>query len=193
MDTSNDSAAILAEHLEANGVAVVWADSAAVSVSHPLNSAVHEDVTAVNGRYVTAYGYEVGQYGDEQETAHRVAYLVNAGSRGESLPVDVELISATIQRALRLGSGRPDPDALTELEEELRGHVALLLPEVRESARSLWPNSIEAHRLHARLDGIWRQTQRSLGRGVLSAQIRVHQLARDCQYLLAWHTAGSRR
>ncbi|WP_052230114.1 DUF6415 family natural product biosynthesis protein [Streptomyces sp. CT34] len=193
MDTSNDSAAVLAGHLEANGVAVVWTDAAAVSVSHPLNSTVHEDVTADSGRYVTVYGYEVGQYGDEQETAHRVAYLVGADSGRESLPVDVELISATIRHALRLVSGRPDTHALTELEEELRGHVALLLPEVRESARSLWPNSIEAHRLQARLNGIERQTQRGLGQGLLSAQIQVHQLARDCQYLLARHTAETRR
>ncbi|MFC9736595.1 DUF6415 family natural product biosynthesis protein [Streptomyces noursei] len=193
MDACNDSAAILAEHLEARGVAVVWTDAAAVSVSHPLNSAVREDVTANGGRYVTAYGYEVGRYGDEQETAHRVAYLVGADSERESLPVDVELISATVRRALRLGSGRPAPGTLTELEEELRGHMALLLPEIHESAKRLWPSSIEAHRLKTRLDGIERQLQQGLGQGSLSAQIQVHQLARDCQFLLARHTMETRR
>lgn len=193
MDARNDSAAILAEHLQANGAAVVWTDATTLSASHPLNSAACEDVTADDGCYVTSYGYEVGQYGDERETADRVAYLVGARPGHESLPVDVEAISATIRRALCLGSGRPDPDALIELEEELRGHIALLLPEVRGSARKLWPNSIEAHRLKARLDGIERQTRQGLGQGTLSAHVQVHQLARDCQYLLARHTAESRR
>lgn len=75
----------------------------------------------------------------------------------------------------------------------MRGHIALLLPEVRGSARKLWPNSIEAHRLKARLDGIERQTGQGLGQGTLSAHVQVHQLARDCQYLLAQHTAEIQR
>ncbi|QRX91169.1 DUF6415 family natural product biosynthesis protein [Streptomyces noursei] len=193
MDTRNDSAAILAEHLRANGVMVVWTDATALSASHPLNSAAREDVAADDGRYVTAYGYEVGQYGDERETAHRVAHLVGASPGHELLPVDAETITTTIRRALRLGFGRPAPGALTHLEEELSGHIALLLPEVRESARRLWPSSIEAHRLEARLDSIERQLSRGLGQGVLSAHIQVHQLARDCQYLLARHTAEGQR
>ncbi|MFI1736564.1 DUF6415 family natural product biosynthesis protein [Streptomyces sioyaensis] len=193
MDASNDSAAILAEHLRANGVAVVWTDATALSASHPLHSAACEDITAEADRYVTSYGYEVGQYGDEREAARRISHLVEARSGHESLPVDVEAISATIRRALCLGSGRPEPDALTELEEELRGHIALLLPEVRESARRLWPNSVDAHRLKARLDGIERQTRQGLGQGTLSAHVQIHQLARDCQYLLTRHTAECRR
>ncbi|WP_435602874.1 DUF6415 family natural product biosynthesis protein [Streptomyces sp. bgisy130] len=111
----------------------------------------------------------------------------------EDSPIDRDTISATIQRALCLGSGRPEPDALIELEEELRGHIALLLPEIRESARQLWPDSIEAHRLKARLDGIERQTRQGLGQGALSAHVQVNQLARDCQYLLARHTAEIQR
>ncbi|MFI0709986.1 DUF6415 family natural product biosynthesis protein [Streptomyces inhibens] len=193
MNARNDSVAILAEHLRANGLAVVWTDAAAVAASHSLNSAVREDVTVDNGRYVTAYEYEVGQYGDERATAHRVAFLVGAGSGCESPPVDVETIGATIRRALRLGSGRPDPGVLTELEEELRGHISLLLSEARKPVRHLWPSSIEAHRLKARLDAIERRTRQGLGQGALSARVQVHQLARDCQYLLSRHTAEARR
>ncbi|WP_432000106.1 DUF6415 family natural product biosynthesis protein [Streptomyces sioyaensis] len=193
MNTRNDSVASLAEHLRANGLVVVWTDAAAVSASHSLNSEVREDVTVDNGRYVTAYEYEVGQCGDERATAHRVASLVGAGSGCEAPPVDVETISATIGRALCLGSGRPDSGVLTELEEELRGHVSLLLAEARKPVRHLWPSSIEAHRLKARLDAIERRTQQGLGQGALSARVQVHQLARDCQYLLARHTAEARR
>ncbi|MEV5481843.1 MULTISPECIES: DUF6415 family natural product biosynthesis protein [Streptomyces] len=193
MNPRNDSVAILAEHLRANGLEVVWTDAAAVAASRLLNSAVREDVTVDNGRYVTAYDYEVGQCGDERATAHRVAFPVGAGTGREVPPVDVETISATIGRALCLGSGRTDSGVLTELEEELRGHVSLLLSEARKPVRQLWPSSIDVHRLKARLDAIERRTQQGLGQGPLSARVQVNQLARDCQYLLARHTAEALR
>ncbi|MFG2397078.1 DUF6415 family natural product biosynthesis protein [Streptomyces lydicus] len=108
------------------------------------------------------------------------------------LPIDEDTITATLHQALRTGSGCPDLDELGALEEKLRGHIALLLPRARESARLLWHGSIEAHRLTARLDGIERQACQGLGDGPLAAHVQVHQLARDCQWLLARHTAGSR-
>ncbi|MGV4923683.1 hypothetical protein K2224_01385 [Streptomyces sp. BHT-5-2] len=111
----------------------------------------------------------------------------------EDCPIDSETISETIQRALRVGSGRPAPGILTELEEELRGHIALLLPEVRKQARHPGTGSIEEHRLKARLDAIERHTRQGLGQGALSAHVQVHQLARGCQYLLARHIAGAQR
>ncbi|MFF4602718.1 DUF6415 family natural product biosynthesis protein [Streptomyces sp. NPDC001339] len=111
----------------------------------------------------------------------------------EDFPIDRETISTTIQRALRVGSGRPAPGVLRDLEEELRGHIGLLLLEVRKPARYPEAGSIEEHRLKARLDGIERHTRQGLGQGALSAHVQVHQLARDCQYLLAWHMAEARR
>ncbi|MCR8573435.1 DUF6415 family natural product biosynthesis protein [Streptomyces sp. Isolate_219] len=107
-------------------------------------------------------------------------------------PIDSDTIGETIHRALRIGSGRPDFEELGALENDLCGHIALLLPEAREAAARLWHGSIEAHRLTARLDGIEWQTTQGLGHGPLSAHVQVHQLARDCQYLLARHTAAAR-
>ncbi|WP_158795002.1 DUF6415 family natural product biosynthesis protein [Streptomyces sp. NRRL S-337] len=120
------------------------------------------------------------------------ARMATVAAAGDALPIDAETISATISRALRLGSGRPDLGALAELEEELRGHVAALLPVARASAQRLWPSSIEAHRLTARLDGIERQAELGPAVDVFTAHVQVQLLARDCQWLLTRYTAEAR-
>ncbi|MGP8302131.1 DUF6415 family natural product biosynthesis protein [Streptomyces inhibens] len=107
--------------------------------------------------------------------------------------IDVSTIEETIARAQVLRGRAPDTGELGDLEELLRGHIALLLPKARQSARGLCHGSIEAHRLTARLDGIERQTRLGLGSGALSAHVQIHQLARDCQWLLAQHAAEARR
>ncbi len=104
-------------------------------------------------------------------------------------PIDAETISMTIRRALRLGSGRPKLGELADVAEDLRGHVALLLVEAREAAGRRWPAGCEVHHVTARFDGIEQRTQQGLGDGALSAHVHVHQLARDCQWLLAHYTA----
>ncbi|MFJ8675747.1 DUF6415 family natural product biosynthesis protein [Streptomyces sp. NPDC093589] len=106
-----------------------------------------------------------------------------------ALPIDAETISETIRRARQLGSGRPELSEMVELEEELRGHIALLLTEARKPDRARGQGNMEAQRLTGRLDSIERQTRQGLGRGALAAHVQVHQLARDCQWLLARHTA----
>ncbi|WP_399123440.1 DUF6415 family natural product biosynthesis protein [Streptomyces sp. N2A] len=194
MNARNESVAILAEHLRRNGLDVAWTEADAVSAAHSPNPAVCGGVSGDNGRYLTAYGYEVGQYGGERESAHRVAFLVGTGSRVESLPVDVKAISETAHHALRLGFDRPAPAVLADAEEELRGHVALLLSEARKAARHLELGSIEAQRLKDRLEAVERNAQQGLGDGRLSAHVQVRQLARDCQYLLLFlHTEEGRR
>ncbi|WP_432002995.1 DUF6415 family natural product biosynthesis protein [Streptomyces sioyaensis] len=107
--------------------------------------------------------------------------------------IDADTISATIIQALCMGSGRLDRTELEHLEEALRGHIALLLPDARTAARRLWHGSIEAHRITARLDDIARQTRQGLGQGPLSAHVQVRQLARDCQWLLTRRAAEASR
>ncbi|UQA91417.1 DUF6415 family natural product biosynthesis protein [Streptomyces halobius] len=107
-------------------------------------------------------------------------------------PIDEETIQSTIDRAQELRDASPCADELSELEEELRGHIARLLPEARKPTRHLGLGSIEEHRLTARLDAIERLTRQGPGQGALAAHVQVHQLARGCQYLLARHTAETR-
>lgn len=76
-----NTAAILAEQLTAHGLSVTNADETTVSVSNPLNDGVVEAVDHRDGRYVTAWGYELGETGDEEGTAQRLAYLLGLPRR----------------------------------------------------------------------------------------------------------------
>ncbi|MGW3011106.1 DUF6415 family natural product biosynthesis protein [Streptomyces sp. NPDC001219] len=105
--------------------------------------------------------------------------------------MDTETISATIRRALRLGAARPELHELTATQEDLRGHVALLLPLVREHEAQLPPDSTLAHQVAARLAGIAERAGQSLRPDILAAHSQVGIIARDCQYLLAMHTAAT--
>ncbi|MEU6510990.1 hypothetical protein [Streptomyces sp. NPDC046942] len=70
------ASAILAEQLEARGLSVTNEDQEAVSATNPLHPGLGELVTAQGSRYLTAYGYEIGEHGDEPATADRVAFLL---------------------------------------------------------------------------------------------------------------------
>jgi len=119
------------------------------------------------------------------------------GQRAEAPPtavaIDWETISETIRSALRTGSGPIDLDEMAALAETLRGHIALLLIEARETTSQLGRGTIEAHQTTSRLGGIEKQFRRPLASLPLAAHVQVQQLARDCQWLLAQHTAGARR
>ncbi|WP_432092209.1 DUF6415 family natural product biosynthesis protein [Streptomyces sp. bgisy100] len=101
--------------------------------------------------------------------------------------IDQETIQAVIDRALRTGTGRLVMDELTEMEELLRGHIGLLLPDAEAAADRLWHGSLTWYQCRARLDGIRRQLKQDLGDRPLAAHIQVTQLARDCQWLLVHH------
>ncbi|MFH8573797.1 DUF6415 family natural product biosynthesis protein [Streptomyces sp. NPDC017993] len=105
----------------------------------------------------------------------------------ETLPIDVVTIDETISRALRVNVGRLDLVQLGELEEELRGHIGLLLPEARDAAGRIWRGSPEWHRRIVRLDGIERQVKQGISDAPLASHFQVQQLARDCQWLLDDH------
>ncbi|MGW2708091.1 hypothetical protein ACWC4J_03710 [Streptomyces sp. NPDC001356] len=80
------ASAILAEQLAARGLSVTNQDEHAVSVTNPLNPGLGETVTAAGGRYLTDYGYEIGEHGDEPATADRLAFLLGVPTaRGEAV------------------------------------------------------------------------------------------------------------
>lgn len=47
-----------------------------MSVTNSLHPGLGETVTAHGGRYLTDYGYEIGEHGDEHGTADRLAFLL---------------------------------------------------------------------------------------------------------------------
>ncbi|MER7363260.1 SAM-dependent methyltransferase [Nonomuraea wenchangensis] len=69
--------AILHDLLKARGLSVAE-DGATVAVGNPLHPRINTVVAATNGRYLTDYGYELGEQGDERATADRVAFLLAA-------------------------------------------------------------------------------------------------------------------
>ncbi|MGW8374248.1 hypothetical protein [Streptomyces sp. ODS28] len=68
--------AILAEQLKARGLSVINHDEAVVHITNPLNPGLVEAVSVRHGRYVTDWGYELGETGDEVGTALRIAFLL---------------------------------------------------------------------------------------------------------------------
>ncbi|MFF7410026.1 DUF6415 family natural product biosynthesis protein [Streptomyces lydicus] len=112
--------------------------------------------------------------------------------RAEVYSVDAETISETIGQALRTGAGPIDLNEMAALAETLRGHIALLLIEARETASQLGHGTFEAHQTASRLGSIEKQFRRPLASLPLAAHVQVQQLARDCQWMLARHTAEAR-
>ncbi|MGW3627527.1 hypothetical protein [Streptomyces sp. NPDC000880] len=53
---------------------------------NPLNAVLAEAIGTCDGRYVTGWGYELGETGDEAGTAQRLAFLL--GVPGDSRPRD---------------------------------------------------------------------------------------------------------
>ncbi|MET9294256.1 hypothetical protein [Streptomyces sp. NPDC003077] len=70
-----NSLALLVEYLEAMGFSVE-SSPLRVSVRNPLSTRLTECVVDHCGTYITAWGYTIGTAGDEEATAHRIAYLL---------------------------------------------------------------------------------------------------------------------
>lgn len=73
------------DRLKAYGLSIVAATGARLRVANPLSSSLFEDIVHRGGRYVTAWGYELGELGDETGTARRLAYLLGAPSRPQAV------------------------------------------------------------------------------------------------------------
>ncbi|MEV0617541.1 hypothetical protein AB0I81_29765 [Nonomuraea sp. NPDC050404] len=85
---------ILHDLLRARGLSVAQGDGTTV-VGNPLHPLFSSVLTTVNGRYLTGYGYELGEQGDEVATADRFAFLLGAPamvpppSGGRTSPTEV--------------------------------------------------------------------------------------------------------
>ncbi|MFF0771003.1 hypothetical protein ACFYUK_19110 [Nonomuraea wenchangensis] len=80
--------AILQELLRARGLSVTRGDGGAVVVGNPLHGRINAVVITANGRYLTDYGYELGEQGDELATANRLAFLLSAPTVTATQPAD---------------------------------------------------------------------------------------------------------
>ncbi|MFD9291781.1 hypothetical protein ACFWBV_26540 [Streptomyces sp. NPDC060030] len=69
----------LAGHLREHGLQVVALESELrLHATNPLHGLLTEEIVAVEGSYVTSFGYEIGEEGHEGECARRVAHLLAA-------------------------------------------------------------------------------------------------------------------
>ncbi|MFE6163860.1 ATP-binding protein [Streptomyces sp. NPDC056486] len=66
----------LTEQLEARGLSVIKDDDNMLNVVNRLKPDLVEVVSAQGGGYVTGWGYELGEAGDETGTAQRLAFLL---------------------------------------------------------------------------------------------------------------------
>lgn len=73
-----NAAAILAEQLTVRGPSVMSHDGAAISTRNPLRPGRVEVVVTRDGCCVTAWGYELGESGEEIGTAARLTFLLGA-------------------------------------------------------------------------------------------------------------------
>ncbi|OMI33418.1 hypothetical protein [Streptomyces sparsogenes] len=67
----------LAEGLKSYGLSIT-AKRAHLYVANTLSASLAEEIFSQGGRCTTAWGYEIGERGDEIGTAHRLAYLLGA-------------------------------------------------------------------------------------------------------------------
>ncbi|MEC4014781.1 DUF6415 family natural product biosynthesis protein [Streptomyces sp. H27-D2] len=113
--------------------------------------------------------------------------VASPGAETNGDPVDRDTVKKTISHGLTERSAPLRIEELAGLEQLLRGHIHLLLPEVEAKVDRMRHGGREWYAHRARLDGIRRQVDQGLGAGLLSAQRQVRQLARDCRWLLEQH------
>ena len=78
----------LAGHLRDRGLTVDLTDSeTALQAANPLNALLAEQIATTDDRYVTSFGYEIGERGHEASCAERIAHMlavpVQTGPRTE--------------------------------------------------------------------------------------------------------------
>lgn len=108
---------------------------------------------------------------------------------GDQRPVDVETIRASIAEAHRLRGLAATDAELLDVTAALRGHIAVLLPDVQAATDELWHGSLEWSRRSGRLSGIRAQCDQKVGAGKLASYVQVNQLQRDCEWLLTDYEA----
>ncbi|GJF24831.1 DUF6415 family natural product biosynthesis protein [Streptomyces sp. HO565] len=191
--------AILAEQLTARGLTVTKQDVGTLSVTSPLHLRLGETVTTGDDSYLTDYGYEIGQYGDEPATASRIAFLLGvpvpeaAGSdcmtAAQQQPADADTISRLIAEALSATEIPPPVDRLVQLVELLRAETERLVPLVRRRADAVSFGSRDWYTLIQTAERAEDAAQVQIGTTPLAGAIHVADLARWVQELREAHVS----
>ncbi|MEU5900514.1 hypothetical protein [Streptomyces venezuelae] len=85
MDT--DDLHRLGAYLEGRGLRVAARDPELIlAVANPLHPQLAEEIRLTDGRYITGFDYEVGERGDEQACADRIAHILAAGDTPRTEP-----------------------------------------------------------------------------------------------------------
>ncbi|GGV01672.1 hypothetical protein GCM10010211_81210 [Streptomyces albospinus] len=112
----------------------------------------------------------------------------------DGIPVDVETMRRSIDRALVLRSQPLEHAELEHLEALLRGHIEVILPDALERTDRLWRGSQQWYLNRSTLGKIANNARFGLGDEPMRNWVQVSQLARDCGWLLERHVeaAGER-
>ncbi|RCH64261.1 hypothetical protein DT019_34315 [Streptomyces sp. SDr-06] len=67
----------LAGHLQKRGLCAALDDSeTTLRTANPLSAHLTEQIATTEGRYITSFGYEIGERGHEASCAERIAHIL---------------------------------------------------------------------------------------------------------------------
>ncbi|MEV5940661.1 hypothetical protein [Streptomyces sp. NPDC051994] len=66
----------LAGHLQSRGLHVALNDTGSLQAANPLSEHLTEQIAMDGSRYVTSFGYEIGERGHEASCAERIAHIL---------------------------------------------------------------------------------------------------------------------
>ncbi|WP_328404363.1 DUF6415 family natural product biosynthesis protein [Streptomyces sp. NBC_00390] len=98
-------------------------------------------------------------------------------------PVDIATMRGTAQRVLALGEAPPLREDLDQLADTLRGHLNVLVPEIRNRVNQLPAMDPAACVARIGVDEAWRRLHTTTGFGPDAAYRQAERLARSVRSL----------
>ncbi|WP_171167660.1 DUF6415 family natural product biosynthesis protein [Streptomyces sp. I05A-00742] len=103
---------------------------------------------------------------------------------GDSAPLDLVTIRATVRRALQdRGPVLPRPEEVAELTAALRGHLQVMLEQALDCVGRLDRRTGPWHRWQTLIDRVRMDLARDAGPGLRSATCHMQELGRTARYL----------
>ncbi|MFI8938292.1 DUF6415 family natural product biosynthesis protein [Streptomyces syringium] len=102
---------------------------------------------------------------------------------GDSTPLDLVTIRATVRRALQERTALPRAEEVHEITRALRTHLWLMLPAAQAIADGLVRGTGPWHRWRALIDRVRVDLDHDGGSGLCSAVVHMKDLGRTCRFL----------